>query len=210
MGELAYFDHPGLGQILTDPEGRTLYVFTNDDPGKSNCYDQCAANWPPYVVDEVPDAPSEIAGKLSLVTRTDGKKMLAYREMPLYYWAKDVKIGDATGDGVGAVWFVVRKPPANSELLNGRGEHEVESENVTYHTSTTGYHAWPKGMDSPTGVVMVHEWWGLNEHIREMAEILASQGYSVLAVDLFKGKVATTSQEAQAQVGGLNQDEARR
>ncbi|HEX9816327.1 MAG TPA: dienelactone hydrolase family protein, partial [Candidatus Thermoplasmatota archaeon] len=205
---LQYFPHPGLGMILADPAGRALYVFTNDDPGKSNCYDQCAANWPPYLLEMEPGGPGDVADELGLVERTDGKQQAAYRDRPLYYWAKDVKGGDATGDGVGGIWFVVRQPPASDEELNGRGEFEVDAEDVTYHPSTTGYFAKPRGTESPTGVVMIHEWWGLNDNIREMGEILASHGYAVLAVDLFKGNVAATSQEAQTQVGALNQAEA--
>lgn len=205
---LQYFPHPGLGNILADPRGRVVYVFTNDEPGKSNCYDQCAANWPPYLLDEEPNGPSDVVDEFGLVTRTDGKTQLSYRDRPLYFWAKDVKGGDATGDGVGGIWFVVRQPPASDEHLNGRGGSEVDAQNVTYHASTTGYFAEPRGKDSPTGVVMVHEWWGLNDNMRGMAEILASHGYAVLAVDLFEGKVASTSQEAQAQVAGLDQGQA--
>ena len=46
------------------------------------------------------------------------------------------------------------------------------------------------------GVVMIHEWWGLNDNIKEMADKLASHGYVVLAVDLYDGNVATTSDQA--------------
>src|SRR3990170_3654250 len=81
---LAFRSHPELGEILVDPEGRTLYVFTNDEPGVSNCYEQCAVNWPPFLVDEVPGAPQVVAGDLSLVARNDGS-MLAYQARPLYH-----------------------------------------------------------------------------------------------------------------------------
>lgn len=208
---LKFTNHPKLGEILTDPNGKTLYVFTNDERGVSKCYGTCATNWPPYTSDETPTGPPEVASKLNLTTRTDGTKQVAYRGLPLYYWAKDKNASDATGDGVGGIWFVVRKPPANSQMLNGKGTYEVDAENVTYSGQTRGFYATARGLDdgaADTGVVMIHEWWGLNDNIREMAKILASHGYQVLAVDLFKGKVATTSQEAQAQVGALNQAEA--
>jgi carboxymethylenebutenolidase len=55
---------------------------------------------------------------------------------------------------------------------------------------------------------MIHEWWGLNDHIKDMARQLAAEGYHVLAVDLFNGSVATTSQQAMAQVQGLDQQPA--
>jgi carboxymethylenebutenolidase len=47
-------------------------------------------------------------------------------------------------------------------------------------------------------VLMVHEWWGLNEDMTEMADILASEGYVVLAVDVYRGEVGTTPDEAMA------------
>lgn len=48
------------------------------------------------------------------------------------------------------------------------------------------------------GVIVIHEWWGLNEHIMHWADRLAAQGYAALAVDLYGGKVLTTPEEAMA------------
>ena len=50
------------------------------------------------------------------------------------------------------------------------------------------------------GIVMIHEWWGLNDQVKSMADITAREGYVVLAVDLFKGNVATTIEGAQANI----------
>ena len=50
------------------------------------------------------------------------------------------------------------------------------------------------------GIVMIHEWWGLNDQIKSMADITAREGYVVLAVDLFKGNVATTIESAQSNI----------
>jgi carboxymethylenebutenolidase len=55
---------------------------------------------------------------------------------------------------------------------------------------------------------MIHEWWGLNTQIRDTARQLASQGYHVLAVDLYEGKVATTSDEARQYVGAIQPEKA--
>lgn len=66
------------------------------------------------------------------------------------------------------------------------------------------YLALPKGKDGKPlaaplpAVVVVHEWWGLNEHIQHWADRLAEQGYAALAVDLYGGAVAKTPEEAQA------------
>lgn len=59
-----------------------------------------------------------------------------------------------------------------------------------------GYLAKPIEPGSYPGVIMIHEWWGLNDNIKEMARILASEGYVVFAVDLYNGEVAKDSDKA--------------
>ncbi|MGI0055901.1 MAG: dienelactone hydrolase family protein [Nitrosarchaeum sp.] len=83
----------------------------------------------------------------------------------------------------------------NSEIFK-TGKYEIQSKNVNYFDSSIGYLARPLSEESFPGVIMIHEWWGLNGNIKEMAEKLASHGYVVLAVDLYDGQVATTSEEA--------------
>jgi dienelactone hydrolase/predicted lipoprotein with Yx(FWY)xxD motif len=200
---LQFREHASLGPILADGDGRTLYIFTNDEKGKSHCFDQCAVNWPPAMAAAVGSVPASIRGKVSLVER-DGAMQLAYEGWPLYYWKNDAAAGDATGDAVGGVWFVVREPVADPW---GMGPIQVVGSDVQYTSGVTGYHARPATGRAATGVVMIHEWWGLNAEIRGMADRLAAQGYQVLAVDLF-GSVATTPDEARQQVQSLNQSKA--
>ncbi|WP_332688615.1 COG4315 family predicted lipoprotein [Devosia sp.] len=92
----------GGKMVLTDANGMTLYIFDKDAPGVSNCYEQCAINWPPLMA----DAAAMAEGEFSVVDRTDGTKMWAYKSMPLYYWMDDKAPGDITGDGVGGVWHL--------------------------------------------------------------------------------------------------------
>ena len=92
------------GNVLAGEKSMTLYTFKNDKKDMSNCYDKCAANWPPFLASDKDKAD----GAYSLVTRKDGKKQWAKDGMPLYYWVKDMKKGDATGDGVGGVWNVAK------------------------------------------------------------------------------------------------------
>lgn len=92
----------GGQMILTDANGMTLYIFDKDAPGVTNCYEQCAVNWPPLIA----DASATPEGEFTLVDRTDGTKMWAYKGWPLYYWKDDVSPGDTTGDGVGGVWHL--------------------------------------------------------------------------------------------------------
>jgi predicted lipoprotein with Yx(FWY)xxD motif len=92
------------GTYLTGADGMTLYIFKKDtaDSGKSVCNGQCATNWPPYEADEADEVQADAAatGKLSIVTRDDGKKMLAYNGMPLYYFAGDKAAGDTNGKAI--------------------------------------------------------------------------------------------------------------
>ena len=57
---------------------------------------------------------------------------------------------------------------------------------------------------------MIHEWWGLNDWVKEQASRLADQGYVALAVDLYRGKVATTPDEAHEIMRGVPEDRAQR
>ena len=76
------------------------------------------------------------------------------------------------------------------------GSYEVETAQINYFGNANGFLAKPVLGKNFPGVVMIHEWWGLNDNIKEMAQKLASHGYIVLAVDLYDGEVATTSDEA--------------
>lgn len=91
--------------VLVGSNGMTLYTFDRDTaPGKSACNGPCATNWPPLLAASGATA----SGDWSIVTRDDGSKQWAYKGKPVYYWAKDQKPGDRTGDGVNGVWHVVR------------------------------------------------------------------------------------------------------
>jgi len=92
-----------LGKIYVDEKGMTLYTFDKDEANKSNCYDDCAVNWPPLTA----AADSMAEGEWTVIERTDGTSQWAYEGKPVYLWIKDMKAGDTTGDGVGGVWHVV-------------------------------------------------------------------------------------------------------
>ena len=117
-------EHPEHGEILVDSAGMTLYLFTQDKPGESVCYDSCAENWPPLTVEGSPTAKSELPGTLGTTDRQDGTSQVTYNEWPLYYWVQDQQPGDATGHGVNDVWFVVapdQEPPEASEETTDGG-----------------------------------------------------------------------------------------
>lgn len=93
-----------LGNVMVDQNGMTIYTFDKDEPGKSNCYNKCAVNWPPLTA----GADAKPEGDWTIVDRTDGTKMWAYDGKPVYLWIKDSQPGDVTGDGVGGVWHVIK------------------------------------------------------------------------------------------------------
>jgi len=99
---------PKLGAYLVGPDGKTLYVFTKDAGGKSVCNGDCAKNWPPLTVDaNASVTPGDgVTGTFGTVKRDDGTTQVTYAGAPIYYFAKDTKAGDVTGQGVGGVWFV--------------------------------------------------------------------------------------------------------
>ena len=88
-----------------------------------------------------------------------------------------------------------------SEAALAEPQQAVTAERLAYaevgDELVYGHFAFPSDMIEPLpAVIMIHEWWGLNDNIRSMAERLAGEGYIVLAVDLFGGQVATTPESA--------------
>jgi predicted lipoprotein with Yx(FWY)xxD motif len=92
--------------VLTGTNGMTLYTFDKDvtGSGKSVCNGPCATNWPPLMAADSDKA----AGDYTIITRDDGKKQWARMGKPLYFWAKDTKAGDKTGDGFNNIWHVIK------------------------------------------------------------------------------------------------------
>jgi len=92
--------------MLTGSNGMTLYTFDKDvaGSGKSVCNGPCATNWPPLMATNNDTA----RGDYSIVTRDDGSKQWALKGKPLYYWIKDQKVGDMTGEGVNGIWHVAK------------------------------------------------------------------------------------------------------
>jgi carboxymethylenebutenolidase len=86
-----------------------------------------------------------------------------------------------------------------------------------YENNTTGYLVYPELANNTQqqqqqelmpAVIIIHEWFGLNEHIKNQADILAQEGYVVLAVDLYRGEVATDSNRAMELSSSVRNDPA--
>ncbi len=113
----------GLGTILVDGQGFTLYLFVPDkDSGHSTCYSTCALGWPPLLLPagvSTPVAgPGVKASLLGTTRRTDGSTQLTYNGWPLYTWTNDSQPGEATGQGLnnlGGLWYVLS--PSGKEIV---------------------------------------------------------------------------------------------
>ena len=104
--------HDTLGAMLTDSSGRSVYLFTNDQSGVSNCSGGCALAWPPLLTVDEPVAGEGVSSSaLGSFTRSDGSKQVTYNDWPLYNFVSDAKPGDTNGQDVGDVWFVVDPSP---------------------------------------------------------------------------------------------------
>ncbi len=118
----------GLGKILVDSSGLTLYLFEADNGTTSSCSGACAAAWPPLVTSGKPTAGGGVnASLLGTTRRSDGTIQVTYNDHPLYRFASDTKPGDTTGQGVngfGALWYVLSpagNPITTQQANNGAG-----------------------------------------------------------------------------------------
>jgi predicted lipoprotein with Yx(FWY)xxD motif len=108
----------GLGDVLVDRQGRTLYLFKRDSGTMSACTGACAVNWPPLRVRGTPligsgAKPSDVG----TTARRDGISQLTYNGHPLYTFVNDKKPGDTNGEGIdafGGSWFAVS--PAGAQV----------------------------------------------------------------------------------------------
>ncbi|WP_161958384.1 hypothetical protein [Ornithinimicrobium cavernae] len=95
-----------FGTILVDGEGMTLYLFTQDSPNTSACFDDCLAAWP--ILEGEPTAGEGADDSLlGSFEREDGTIQATYDGWPLYYFAQDQAPGDVTGQAVNDVWWVI-------------------------------------------------------------------------------------------------------
>jgi predicted lipoprotein with Yx(FWY)xxD motif len=101
----------GIGRILVNSQGHTLYLFKADQGTKSACTGACAGAWPPLLVKGKPTLGKGIdAALVSMAARPEGTTQLTYDGHPLYLFAHDQKAGETNGQGVsafGARWFAL-------------------------------------------------------------------------------------------------------
>ncbi len=93
--------------MLVGANGMTLYTFDRDavNAGKSACNGACATLWPPLTASAA-DQPS---GAWSVIVRDDGARQWAYKGKPVYFYAKDKRAGERSGDNFKDVWHAVKE-----------------------------------------------------------------------------------------------------
>ncbi|WP_018617685.1 hypothetical protein [Spirosoma luteum] len=97
-----------LGQVITGDAGKTLYFFAGDAAGTANCTGGCTGTWPVFYQETPTVGKGLKAIDFGTITRTDGNKQTTFKGWPLYYFSKDAKAGDVTGENVGNVWMVAK------------------------------------------------------------------------------------------------------
>ncbi|MEJ7588877.1 MAG: hypothetical protein WKI04_15080 [Ferruginibacter sp.] len=100
------------GRYIADKDGRTLYFFSNDVNGASNCTGGCTTNWTVVNLDITTTFTGGLlAGDFSTITLASGAKQSTYKGWPLYYYSPAgvaEAAGQTTGEGIGNVWFVAK------------------------------------------------------------------------------------------------------
>lgn len=99
----------GVGKVLVDSNGMTLYYFQKDQNGESTCYGACEKGWPPLTTEGAPQAgEGAMASKLGTTKRKDGTVQVTYNKWPLYTFVEDKKPGEDNGTdskAFGASWY---------------------------------------------------------------------------------------------------------
>ncbi len=104
----------GVGTVIVDGDGMTLYLFVPDHQGKPTCTGLCLAEWPPLILpagSPLPTAGHGVRGALiGSVSLADGARQVTYGGWPLYRWVTDTAPGQANGEALsnfGGPWFAV-------------------------------------------------------------------------------------------------------
>lgn len=133
-----------FGNILTDSAGHTLYFFSHDANGNSDCYGNCAVAWPPFYSAALTLSTGLNSSDFGTTSRTDGKMQTTYKGWPLYYFSQDSTAGSVKGDPIENVWFVA-KPDysvmlASTQLVGEDKMNYIKSNNqIIAGTGVTQY-----------------------------------------------------------------------
>jgi predicted lipoprotein with Yx(FWY)xxD motif len=142
-GTVAASEVPGLGAVLVDSSGMTVYEFTVDKGTTSNCYGECEAAWPPVTATGKPSAgEGAVAGDLGTTKRKDGTVQVTYKGHPLYTFAEDDAPGEANGNELDGTWFALSESgvAVKGQATPAAATSEAESEpSESSEESSGGY-----------------------------------------------------------------------
>jgi predicted lipoprotein with Yx(FWY)xxD motif len=135
-GTIGTAEVAGLGTVLVDSEGMTVYDFTVDKGTKSECYGGCEAAWPPVTTTGKPTAGAgAMSSALGTTKRKDGTLQVTYEGHPLYTYGDDQEPGEANGQEEEGTWFVLDSKGAQ---VTGKASGGESSGGGTTTTSTGG------------------------------------------------------------------------
>ncbi len=128
----------GLGSVLVDSEGMTVYLFTPDEGGtESTCYGGCEAAWPPVVAEGKPTAgEGAMSSALGTTKRKDGTMQVTYEGHPVYTYSGDTAPGEANGQEIEGTWFALDEAGA---AVEGKATAPTESEGSEESGGYGGY-----------------------------------------------------------------------
>jgi predicted lipoprotein with Yx(FWY)xxD motif len=132
----------GLGMVLVDSKGMTLYDFHKDQGTESSCYGTCAEAWPPLLTKGEPQ-PSNGASpsRLGTTERKDGTTQATYAGHPLYTFIEDKKPGEASGNDTtafGAEWYSLTSSGEEPEDSDSSEGSDDDSGGTTTESSSSG------------------------------------------------------------------------
>jgi predicted lipoprotein with Yx(FWY)xxD motif len=135
-GTIAGAEVAGVGTVLVDSEGMTVYMFTPDEGTTSNCYGGCEAAWPPVVAEGKPTAGEGVTSSaLATTKRKDGTMQVTYNGHPLYTYVDDKSPGEANGQESEGTWFVLDE---SGEAVKGGAPSGGTTESTTTESSSAG------------------------------------------------------------------------
>jgi predicted lipoprotein with Yx(FWY)xxD motif len=124
----------GLGEVLANSEGMTVYLYTPDTGTTSTCYGGCETEWPPVVAEGKPSAgEGAMSTALGTTKRKDGTMQVTYEGHPVYLFAGDKAPGEANGQGDDGVWWVMNEA---GEAIESGGSGGGDSSTTTESTTT--------------------------------------------------------------------------
>lgn len=122
-----------FGNLLTDGQGRTLYLFAKDVDGTSACSGGCTDVWPVFYAKNRVFGAGLDSTQFGVMTRADGRQQITFRGWPLYRFAQDTKAGEVKGEGKNS--FYVAKPDYTVLVADkGAGKYLVDVSGRTLYT----------------------------------------------------------------------------